>query len=228
MNNTLFNLEQKTQFLFLGTNLRMEAPLLNARLRKSYLNNFDFKAYSIGLSLNHLTFPVLNFGNSVLSLVHLLEGKNIFLRNFYFKDYFNLGFFNKNSLDLNIFLGNSFLTRADSSGLVDGLIFFFKRLQLSFSNLHFISSYLGKLTFFELGLGSIVNSVSTISNNISNFTSSFIYFCGVDLENLNLCLINENTFVVFQGSFFSQKLLDVVNLILPSTVYTEEASSYII
>jgi NADH dehydrogenase/NADH:ubiquinone oxidoreductase subunit G len=62
LNKTLLHLESITRILFLGTNIRLEAPLINARLRKSFLNNSDFKAYSIGLSVNYLTYPVYNFG----------------------------------------------------------------------------------------------------------------------------------------------------------------------
>lgn len=62
MNSTLIELENKNRLLFIGTNVRFEAPLLNARLRKAFLINYDFKAYSIGLGINYLTFPVLNLG----------------------------------------------------------------------------------------------------------------------------------------------------------------------
>lgn len=60
LNTTLIKLEGLSNILFLGTNVRLEAPLLNLRLRKAFLGNFDFKAYSIGLSLNYLTYPVKN------------------------------------------------------------------------------------------------------------------------------------------------------------------------
>ena len=62
MNDTLVNIENKNNILFVGTNLRLESPLVNARIRKSYLNNTSFNAYSFGLSINYLTYPVLNLG----------------------------------------------------------------------------------------------------------------------------------------------------------------------
>lgn len=227
INDTLLNLEQKSQFLFLGSNLRMEAPLLNARLRKSYLNNFDFKAYSIGLALNHLTYPVFNFGNSVKSFISFLEGRFIFVRNFFFNDYFNFSYFNSSVFDLDIFVGNSFLNRIDSNFLIRSLLSLVKKINIPLNNIHFISSYLGKLSAFELGLIPSVNSYSTVFKGL-NLESSFIYLCGVDLENFRLNKVVNDSFIVFQGSFFSNKLIDFVNLILPSSVYTEEVSSYII
>ncbi len=62
LNETLIDIERKNNILFVGTNLRLEAPLLNARIRKSYLTNSLFNAYSFGLSINYLTYPVLNLG----------------------------------------------------------------------------------------------------------------------------------------------------------------------
>jgi NADH-quinone oxidoreductase subunit G len=62
LNETFIGLELKTIFLFLGTNIRLEIPLLNARIRKLFLLKQEFNAYSLGLGLNHLTFPVKNLG----------------------------------------------------------------------------------------------------------------------------------------------------------------------
>lgn len=62
LNDTIVNLETKINNLFIGLNLRLESPLLNARLRKSYLVNTGFISYSFGLAVNYLTYPVLNLG----------------------------------------------------------------------------------------------------------------------------------------------------------------------
>lgn len=90
LNKTLLELENINNFFFLGTNLRMELPLLNLRLRKNYLENKNMISYSFGLSLNYLTFPVQNLGNSINSLKNFIEGK--FYLNFiiFFYEYFNI------------------------------------------------------------------------------------------------------------------------------------------
>lgn len=62
LNSTITYLERINNFLFIGTNLRLEAPIINARIRKAYLSSNDFKAYSLGLAINYLTYPVLNLG----------------------------------------------------------------------------------------------------------------------------------------------------------------------
>lgn len=68
LNDTLENLENKFNILLLGSNLRLDSPLLNARLRKSFLRNSSLKVYSIGLALNYLTFPVKNIAILLIGL----------------------------------------------------------------------------------------------------------------------------------------------------------------
>lgn len=58
MLDTLVNLELKFNYLFIGFNPRLELPLLNWRIKKSYLKLLKFNAFSIGLSLNYTTYPI--------------------------------------------------------------------------------------------------------------------------------------------------------------------------
>lgn len=60
LNTIIENLEFNFNVLFLGSSIRLEAPLLNSRLRKAYLASNSFNAYSVGLSLKNTTFPIMN------------------------------------------------------------------------------------------------------------------------------------------------------------------------
>lgn len=51
---------QITDFILFGVVPRIESPLLNLKLRKSYLN-YNTKYYSIG-SLVYSSFPVISLG----------------------------------------------------------------------------------------------------------------------------------------------------------------------
>lgn len=51
LNTTLVSLENISYGIFIGTNLRLEIPLVSSRLRKSFLNN-NTKFYSLGLSVD--------------------------------------------------------------------------------------------------------------------------------------------------------------------------------
>lgn len=59
MSDTLINLEFNSNYLFVGFNPRLELPLLNWRIKKNYLKGLKFNCYSIGLSFNYTTYPVI-------------------------------------------------------------------------------------------------------------------------------------------------------------------------
>jgi hypothetical protein len=65
LNYSLNNLEKGKIFLFIACDLRLEAPLLNTRIRKNFnINkNKELFFFSFGLALKHLTFPVNHLGN---------------------------------------------------------------------------------------------------------------------------------------------------------------------
>jgi len=78
LNTTVVSFEKASMILLFGTNLRVEIPLLNSRIRKNYLlTNRQLVVYSIGLAIDYLTFPVKNLGNSVYNLKSFFEGKSI-------------------------------------------------------------------------------------------------------------------------------------------------------
>jgi len=113
LNMTLLHLETLSLILFIGTNVRLEAPLLNARIRKAYLSYMDFSAYAIGLGINYLTYPVLNIGNSIHAFIQFCSGRLFFLKFMMYLDVYNLSYFNNYFVNLHIFLGMSFFGSSD-------------------------------------------------------------------------------------------------------------------
>jgi hypothetical protein len=82
-------------------------------------------------------------------------------------------------------------------------------------------------------LGRLVNlEIGGFLNNLSfdlikkSFKKFFIYLCGVDLD--KFLFFSKNTFIVFQGFFFSNKLIKHINLVIPITIYTEQTSFFVI
>ena len=76
LNKTLEDLENANLIFLVGCNLRLEAPLILTRIRKSFLNNeTEFKVFSLGLAINNFNFYIKNIGNSIKSFKLFLEGK---------------------------------------------------------------------------------------------------------------------------------------------------------
>jgi hypothetical protein len=224
LNNTIKNLSNIIEILLIGSNPRLELPLLNSYIRKSYLNNLSFKIYSIGLGLNFLTYPVLNIGSSLKNLYKFLYGISIVNKYFIFENFYNTSFFKKNILlNSSFILGSSFFIRTDYNNILNSLIYFFEKFKINLKNLNIIFKNLGKISFYESNL---FYQINLKSNFYKNKFSSFNYFLGLD--NLNFTERNNKFNInVYQGFFYISKFFEFINLVLPSAIYIEEASTYL-
>jgi len=225
LNTTVVSLEQASIVLLVGTNLRVEMPLLNSRLRKNYLlTNKQLPVYSLGLAIDHLTYPVINLGNSISSLKNLLEGKNFFLRELFFTDFNTTAFLNFKRFKVSpkIFLGNAVLNRIDGFSIYNAIAKAFGRIfknSISSTYLNVISYQLGKISANEIGLSG-VNSYFSADNKLS-----FSYLCGVDNFYINT---NGASLLVYQGIFKANNFLfGRANLVFPTTSIYERNSSFI-
>jgi NADH dehydrogenase/NADH:ubiquinone oxidoreductase subunit G len=113
----------------------------------------------------------------------------------------------------------------DISFIINSFFNFTKNLVLSIRNLHVISSNLGRISVSE-------SWSNTDSLNNINFVqcqgvngSIFIHLCGTDIDYIDR-LVSVNKFIIFQGPFIPIHN-KFINLILPTTIYTEEVCSYI-
>jgi Molybdopterin oxidoreductase len=78
---SLKSLENSHIFLFIGVNLRLEAPVLNAKIRKSYLEGSNFfNAYTIGVLNMVPGYPIHNIGCSLKSYVDFFLGRTKFFK----------------------------------------------------------------------------------------------------------------------------------------------------
>lgn len=109
--------------LLVGCNLRLDVPLLNSRLRKNFLVSKNFRAFSIGLSLNYTTFPISNIGSSLLSFYHFLEGRLLLIRSILQDDFINLSYLNFFVDALNVFIGHRALARLDVGSILYSLVY---------------------------------------------------------------------------------------------------------
>lgn len=190
-NNSLLELEKVSLIFFVGSNLRLENPLLNSRIRKNYLlnENNSLLLISFGLSLKYLTYPIINCGNNILNLICFMEGKirklsNIFYNLIYSSSLSSVFLFSINNPKF--LLGLSLLKRWDSRSFFFSFVNILK-CKFSIESFNLISTSLGFLSACEF-------SFKTFLKN-KNFKLSN-YFVGIDSFNqFNL----KNSFTTFQG-----------------------------
>jgi hypothetical protein len=122
MNMSLASVEEVDFAILIGTDLRLEAPLLASRLRKNcIISGYSLKIYSFGLAVSNYFLTVKNIGNSIKSLFLFFAGKSRFIINFFLNDFYNLMlvkfpffFFEKPA----IFLGSGNADRFDFVSMV--------------------------------------------------------------------------------------------------------------
>jgi hypothetical protein len=195
---------------------------LNSNLRKNYLNNFNFKVYSIGHALDYLTYPVINLGSSVKNLYKFLMGLNLISNYFLSNDYYNPYYFNlKNTLSFFLFLGSSNILRKDKDSLINSLFLFFHEFKLPISNLNIINRHVGRISLNEVGFVTGPRNRS----NLLKFTNSLNFLLGID--QFNKLEKKKELLNVFQGFYYISNFFDKINLILPTSIYVEHSSFFI-
>lgn len=209
-----------TFFLF-NTNLRLENPLLNLRLKKMVDKNL-IKVFSLGSSFGY-NFFVYNQSNSLKNFLLFIEGKN-FLNNFFMKSIktlliFNWNFFIQNANNLNLFyLKNN--------------IFSFLKEKISFTILNYDAT---TLLLYDLNLINSINNFNDYSfkQNQKNFVNNNLFYF-ININNfyskiLNKININNTNNIIFQGNYLVNKNLSInnINFYLPSAHFIEKNGTFI-
>ena len=194
--------------LTIGTNTRFEASLLNVRIRKR-IKKGNFVRASIGLTDN-LLYETLSIGNSLNTVLKILEGKHIFCK------------YLKKAKKPIIILGTSIKKRLDC----------FSAFQL-IKNLNSHIQILGEdslgLNFLPLTCNSVGHSSLGISTNskIDFSKKKFVYCVGLDsFEKFSKLLNKTSRFIVVQTPFMEFSL-KAANLILPTSTHFEKVGTFL-
>ena len=198
INNNLLNINtrKKQIFVFIGTNLRIENPILNLRFRKLSKKNKILIGY-IGASYNSTSY-MYHLGSNIKKILDLINGKNKFC--FLIKKFsVNLKF------PLTFILGLDYQNRFDSHYL--------QKLLNKFSyNSLFSNTKISLLREFSSEINA---DLLNLNNNIkiNNNQSSIVYLIGSDFMNCNKNTKNDLT--IFIGHH-NDTLRKIINVILPT------------
>jgi len=201
LNNSLASLEDSDLCILINVNPRLEAPLLNTRLRKQVRSSKMDVAY-LGETLD-LTYDAVNLGFSKKSLISLLEGRHPYCAKIQHSKN-PIFIFGNNTFDLDLRIVSDLLAKNTNSS-ADSLSVF-----------NFLSTNIGATGSFDLGLRTL---------NEESVRNKKVLFL-VNTHNFDLSLINDDCFVVYVGSHGNIDA-GMADIILPSLAYTEKKSSYL-
>jgi NADH-quinone oxidoreductase subunit G len=210
-NSSLNGIEESDLIILVGANPRYEATILNARIRKSFLNN-KTDLYSFG-DIGDLTYPYKILDNKTDTIKDVFENKNELSEKI------------KNSKKPIIILGQSALRLKSGKFIFEE----FKRFLISvnkinkdWNSLNILSNHASTVGSYDLNILSSKDGKNITLNQIKNNNFDILFLFGQD----NLSLKKKNEFIIYVGSH-GDKGAEMADVILPGTTYTEQDGYYI-
>ncbi len=206
-NSTINGVEESDLILLIGTNPRFEATMLNARIRKAYLNN-NTKIISLN-EIGDLTYPYVSLDGKTQTLRDIIENKND-ISNEIIKSIkpiiiFGESFLNLKSAEYLFFALKDFLLKND-------------KFRENWNPLNLLSSNAATVGSLDLD---IVDTTNSLFEELNDNKFKLIYLLGRDDLNFK----KKDEFIIYQGSH-GDKGAEIADIILPGSAYTEQSGYF--
>ncbi|KAM0953129.1 putative NADH:ubiquinone reductase (H(+)-translocating) [Dioscorea sansibarensis] len=204
MNTSIAGLEKADVFLLVGTQPRVEAPMVNARIRKTVKANQAKVAY-IGPPTD-INYDHQHIGTGPQTLVELVEGRHPFSSTLLSA---------KNPV---IIVGAGIFERDDKDAVfsaVETIAMNAKVVRPDWNGLNVLLLNAAQAAALDLGL------VSSPNDTIPS--AKFVYLMGAD--DISLEKVPDDAFVVYQGHH-GDKGVYRANVILPASAFSEKEGTY--
>jgi NADH-quinone oxidoreductase subunit G len=209
--NYLFNSKingiEESDFIFLiGSNPRYEATILNARIRKAYLQN---KTRIISLNdVGDLTYPYESLDGNIENIKKIAE------------DDHEISKLIKDSKKPLIIFGQSALKIKSAKYIFESIKSFLEKnnkISNEWNSLNVVSENASTVGSFDLGLYKTQDGSNEVLKDLENHKFEIVYLLGLD----NIQFEKKNEFIIYQGSH-GDKGAEIADIILPGAAYTEQ------
>ncbi len=211
-NSSINGIEEADLILLIGTNPRLEATIVNARIRKAYLKN-KMNIYSIG-DPGDLTYPYKIIGTNTSDIKDIISRLSKISNEL------------KKSKKPIIIIGESALSSKSGQYIFEELKRFLidnNLIREEWNSLNVLSRHASRVGSIDLGIYSI-NERENFSffKKMDNDEFKFIYLLGMD----NINFDKKDKFIVYQGSH-GDKGAEIADIILPGAAYTEKDAMFV-
>jgi len=211
-NTSIRGIEESDFILLVGTNPRLEATILNSRIRKAYVKN-KVKIYSIG-DPGDLTYPYQNIGSNTSIIEEIVLGTHEISTKI------------KKSKKPMIIIGESALYGKTGQYVFESLKNFLLNnncIRRDWNSLNILSQQASSVGAIDLDFHSIKEKENfSFFDKLKNNEFKFLYLLGVDDINFN----KDDKFIVYQGSH-GDKGAEIADIILPGAAYTEKNGLFV-
>ena len=210
-NSSISGIEESDLILLIGTNPRYEATILNARIRKAFVQR-KVPIFSIG-NPGDLTYDYNIIGSKTDDIKKIINNENDFSKKILLA---------KKPI---IIIGESALELKSGKYIFEELKKFLVNNNLINENwnaLNILTQNASTVGLLDLKiLPTEKEDNSSFFNNLNNKKFKFLYLMASD----NLDFKKDNEFIVYQGSH-GDRGAELADIILPSATYTEENGLY--
>ena len=211
-NSSIKGIEDSDLILLVGTNPRLEATSLNARIRKSYLQN-KVEIFSIG-DPGNLTYPYKIIGSDTQILKNLIDGKHELFNKF------------KKSKKPMVIIGESAIENEPGKYVFESINKFLMEnnyINEDWNSFNILTQDASRVGAIDLGLYQITSSDNfPILNKLNTNKFKLLYLLGAD----EIKFSKKDEFVIYQGTH-GDKGADVADVILPSAAYSEKDGHFV-
>ena len=213
-NSEIKGIEEADALLIVGSNPRLEAAVLNARIRKRYLMG-NFPIGVIGEKVD-LKYPYNHLGTSSLDLEKLKNNGNEFSKMFL------------NAQKPMIIVGMGAFTNENGSAILNKLrelAEYFGVVNKEWNGFNVLQSSAGRTGALDIGFIPSKKGLNAkqIFSKGNEGELSFIWLMGVDNKDV---LKLKKPFVVYQGHH-GDAGAHIADVILPGAAYTEKSATYV-
>ncbi len=202
-NSSINGIEEADLIFLIGANPRYEATILNARIRKAFVNN-NTKVVSLN-DVGDLTYPYKNLDGQTQTIKNIFEGSDELYKEII------------NASKPMIIIGESLLKLNSAEHLFNLIKNFLKKNNKFTDNwnpLNILSCDSATVGNFDLG---ILNKETNLLEELKSNKFEIVYLIGQD----NLEFNKKDEFVIYQGSH-GDKGAEIADIILPGSAYTEQ------
>ncbi len=212
-NTTIAGIEESDACLIIGSNPKVEAPIVNARIRKRYLRG-DFHIALIGEKCD-LNYKYDHIGDNISSLEDILEGRGDFVAklNTAKKPMLILG--------LGAFSANN---AQEIISLCKQIALKYNMVQSNWNGYNFLSTSTSMINALEVGFS---NNNFTKAKLLAKLVANDIKLLWLmNADNLEFEDLSEDTFVVYQGHHGDSGAASA-DVILPAALWLEQDGMYV-
>ncbi|KAB7505353.1 NADH-ubiquinone oxidoreductase subunit, mitochondrial, partial [Armadillidium nasatum] len=209
LNTSIVGIEEADLLVFIGTNPRYEAPILNARVRKAWTNN-ELDVALIGPNVD-LTYSYEHLGNSVETIKQMLDGSHQFSKRL------------SEAKRPMIVVGHGLLTRKDGGVAYSYIHQLAQKLREkadpNWRVLNVLQRVASQVAALDLGYYPGVSKIRETHPKL-------LYMLGADEGAITKEDLPQGTFVIYQGHH-GDAGAEIADVVFPGAAYTEKTATYV-